>query len=222
MNTKFFIDKKFIVKYNKRKNDYFLEMKNSKKYITYEEFLELCDEDTLAEWVDGEIEYYSPASSKHQDLVWFLSSLIGMYAQMKNIGVIKIGPFQMRLKKIKRGREPDILFVSTKNSARLNTTYLDGPADLVIEIISEESRMRDKKIKFEEYEEGGVKEFWLIDPYDKIVNFYALQKGKYKKIKPKEDIYYSKTIKGFWLNVNWLFQEPLPSIIDILREYGII
>jgi hypothetical protein len=33
--------------------------------MSYEEFLALCDEDTLAEWVDGEVAMYSPTSRRH-------------------------------------------------------------------------------------------------------------------------------------------------------------
>src|SRR3954467_4194497 len=34
--------------------------------ITFEEFLDWCDEDTLAEWVDGEVVLISPAAAAHQ------------------------------------------------------------------------------------------------------------------------------------------------------------
>ncbi len=40
--------------------------------MTFEEFLEWCDEDTWAEWVDGEVQVVSPASDKHQDIADFL------------------------------------------------------------------------------------------------------------------------------------------------------
>jgi Uma2 family endonuclease len=193
-----------------------MQEKNNK--MSYEEFLAWCDEDTLAEWVDGEVIKYSPASFRHQKIVNFLSRLLGMYIEMNNLGEILIAPFQMKLER--SGREPDILFVKKERLNILNTTYIDGPADLVIEIIAEESRMRDKKIKFEEYEEAGIKEYWLIDPYDKVANFYVLKRNKYQKIEPKQDIYYSEVIKGFWLNINWLFEEPLPKVVDILREFG--
>jgi len=43
----------------------------------------------------------------------------------------------------------------------LKHTYPDGPADLAIEIVSEESRLRDRGEKFAEYEVGGVKEYWI-------------------------------------------------------------
>jgi Uma2 family endonuclease len=181
-----------------------------------------CNEDTLAEWVDGEIEYYSPASMKHQDIVNWLCSLLRIYVESHKLGKVISGPFQMRLRKVKRGREPDILFILNENLSKLNATYLDGPADLVVEVISEESRMRDKRIKFDEYQEAGIKEYWLIDPYEKIINFYVLKKDRYQKIEPKQGIYYSEVIKNFWLNTNWLFKDPLPKVLDVLRELSIV
>jgi Uma2 family endonuclease len=199
-----------------------MQEKIKNKKLTYEEFLKLCDEDTLAEWVDGEVIYYSPASMKHQDIVLWLAKIISEYVLSKNMGKVLIAPFQMYLKDINRGREPDILFISNQNLARLNTNYMEGPADLVIEVISEESRMRDKKIKFKEYEKAGIKEYWLIDPYNKVANFYLLKENKYQKIEPKQNIYHSEVIKNFWLNINWLFEDPLPKVIDVLRELSII
>jgi ABC-type thiamine transport system ATPase subunit len=43
--------------------------------MTYEEFLAWADEDTLAEWVDGEVVMYSPASKRHQSIADFLTSV---------------------------------------------------------------------------------------------------------------------------------------------------
>jgi len=43
--------------------------------MTYEEFLAWADEDTHAEWIDGEVIFLSPASNRHQDLAEFLISL---------------------------------------------------------------------------------------------------------------------------------------------------
>ncbi len=50
--------------------------------MTYEEFLEWCDEDTLAEWVDGEVVMTSPASNKHQDIADFLVSVLRPFVEM--------------------------------------------------------------------------------------------------------------------------------------------
>ena len=130
--------------------------------LTYEEFLAWADEDTLAEWVDGDVIMVSPASDRHQDLVRFLTALLSIYVKAKDLGVIRPAPFQMKLA---NGREPDVLFIASEHVDRLQETYLDGPADLVIEILLPESAARDRGEKFYEYEAEGVPEYWLIDPH---------------------------------------------------------
>ncbi len=52
-------------------------------------------------------------------------------------------------------RLPDIIFVAKENLSRVKENHLDGPADLVVEIISTESRSHDRGEKFYEYEQGG-------------------------------------------------------------------
>ena len=72
------------------------------------------------------------------------------------------------------GREPDILFIAREHLDRFRDTYLDGPADLVVEIISRDSRARDRGDKFYEYEQGGVREYWLLDYLRRQAEFYQL------------------------------------------------
>lgn len=49
--------------------------------MTYEEFLAWCDEDTWAEWVDGDVIVFSPAPRQHQEVVDFLLSVLGLYGR---------------------------------------------------------------------------------------------------------------------------------------------
>jgi Uma2 family endonuclease len=142
--------------------------------LTYEEFLEQLDEDTLAEWVDGEVVYLSPASLEHQDIAGFLNALLRAYVQKHQLGRVIAAPFQMRLLRSERGREPDLLFVANENLHRLHDTYLEGGADLVVEITSAESLLRDRGEKFAEYELEGIREYWVIDPEGKRVDFFVL------------------------------------------------
>jgi Uma2 family endonuclease len=120
--------------------------------LSYEDFLAWADEDTLAEWVNGEIIMTSPASRIHQELAGFLDKILGVFAEQKNLGVVLCAPFQMKLE---HGREPDLLFVAAAHLDRLQEAYLDGPADLVVEIVSPESAGRDRGEKFIEYEAVG-------------------------------------------------------------------
>ena len=189
---------------------------------TYEEFLNWADEDTLAEWVNGEIVMTSPASRIHQTIDFFLAKIIGLYAEERTLGQVFVPPFQMKL--AGSGREPDLLFIATENLNRLRKTYLDGPADLVVEIISPESVGRDRGEKFYEYEAGGVREYWLLDPLTQRAEFYVLDEQNRYQLTPPDDegIFHSTVLAGFWLRVSWLWQKSLPKTLDVLRELGVI
>ncbi|MDW8104696.1 MAG: Uma2 family endonuclease, partial [Armatimonadota bacterium] len=130
--------------------------------------------------------------------------------------------FQMRL--ANSSRSPDILFVSHANLQRLKETYLDGAADLVVEVISPESRARDRGEKFYEYEEAGVREYWLIDPERKQAEFYQLgADGVYRTVlSGSSGEYRSAVLEGLWLRVEWLWQKPKPTIVEVLREWGML
>jgi Uma2 family endonuclease len=188
--------------------------------MTYEEFLAWADEDTLAEWVDGEVVMYTPASDRHQDLARFLTSVLGVYVETHSLGVIRPAPFQMKLE---HGREPDLLFVAQEHLKRLKETHLDGPADLVVEVVSPESVGRDRGEKFYEYAQGGVPEYWLIDPQTKQAEFYQLEEGRYRvAFSGDEGRYQALVLPDFWLRVEWLWQDPLPAVLDVVRELGLI
>ncbi len=188
--------------------------------MTYDEFLEWCDEDTLAEWVDGEVVMTSPASNRHQDISGFLESVLRSFVETRQMGIVRSAPFQMKLQ---HGREPDLLFVAQEHLGRLKETYLDGPADLAVEIISPESVARDRGDKFYEYAQGGVPEYWLIDPQVRWAEFYRLEGPHYRPaFSGDEGVYHSEALPGFWLRVEWLWQEPLPKTLDVVRELGLL
>jgi Uma2 family endonuclease len=126
--------------------------------------------------------------------------------------------------KLEHGREPDLLFVANEHLDRLQETYLDGPADLVVEIVSPESAGRDRGEKFYEYERGGILEYWLLDPQVRRAEFYQLNtEGQYQQMSPDaEDRYHSAVLSGFWLRVEWLWQEPLPHPLRVLGEIAAV
>lgn len=188
--------------------------------MSWEDFHDWADEDTGAEWVDGEVIMPSPVGLKHQDIANFLVGMMAGYARLHDLGRVANAPFMMKLERA--AREPDVLFVARDHLDRLKPTYLDGPADLVVEIISPESRGRDRGDKFYEYEAARIPEYWLLDPDTLRAEFYQLDaEGRYQ-LGPLdgEGRYHSRALPGFWLRVAWLWQDPLPGIERCLLEVG--
>jgi Uma2 family endonuclease len=192
--------------------------------MTYEEFLDWADEDTFAEWVDGEVVELSPAKDWHQGIVGFLSAILRHFCESYDLGIILVAPFQMKTGPRLPGREPDVIFIAREHLNRLKENYLDGPADLVVEVVSPDSRRRDREEKLREYEEGGVREYWLIDKPRKQAEFYQPgDDGRYKLAAVDDDgVYRSAVLNGLWIEVEWLWQEPLPKLLDVIKLWNII
>ena len=190
--------------------------------ISYEDFLTSYD-GTRAEWVDGEVVLLSPASRQHQLVSDFLTALLKVFAETRSSGIVMSAPFQMKTGDQLPGREPDILFIADEHRDRIRNTYVAGPADLVVEIISPDSLVRDRGEKFSEYERGGVREYWLLDPIRKVADFYHLDGGVYRPARVGDDgRYESAVLPGFWLRIDWLWQEPTPPLLSIFKELGLV
>jgi len=186
--------------------------------MTYEEFLAWADEDTWAEWVDGEVVMMSPVNARHQDIADFLISIVRSFVEQRGLGIVLSAPFQVKL--AQSGRAPDLLFVAKGHLGRLKGTYLDGPADLVVEIVSPESVAHDRGDKFQEYEAAAIPEYWLIDPVREWAEFYRLDaRGRYVlAFGGEEGVFHSQVIPGFWLRVEWLWQDPLPPSVRTVAQ----
>jgi Uma2 family endonuclease len=192
--------------------------------LSYQEFLAWADEDTHAEWVDGRVQFMSPVSREHSLLAGFLSQLIRFFVESHQLGEVHSEPFQMKTGPDLPGRSPDLLFVAREHLPRLRENYLDGPADLVVEVISPESRGRDRGEKFYEYEAGGVGEYWLIDPLRRRAEFYELGPDRLYRLRElqADGRFESGVLPGFWLRVTWLWEQPHPILSHVLNEWGVV
>ncbi len=147
---------------------------------------------------------------------------LSLYVEDKDLGEILYSPFAMKLEGQRCGREPDILFVSKERGHLFKKTYLDGAADLAIEIISPESVGRDRGEKFVEYEAAGIREYWLFDPERKQTEFYRLSDdGFYQLIPTPDGVFRSVVLPGFFLRLEWFWQEKL-SALEALKELDLI
>jgi Uma2 family endonuclease len=88
-----------------------------------------------------------------------------------------------------------------------------GPADICVEIISPESIERDYHTKKEEYEKGGVREYWIIDWIEQECTFYRLdENGVYIMVELNEgETFTSEILPNLSIHVPTLWQAKLPG-----------
>ncbi len=189
--------------------------------MSYEEFLAWADEDVHAEWVAGEVIMHMPPKEWHQNVLTFLAALLRAYVEIFGLGRVLVAPFEMKLSPDGPAREPDLLFVARENLHRLVPERLNGPADLVVEVVSDESVARDRAEKFYEYQEAGVREYWVIDPRPgkERADFWVLgEGGRYEPVPPAGGVYRSTVIPGFWVRTAWLSGEAPPDPVTAFAE----
>jgi Uma2 family endonuclease len=190
--------------------------------MSYEEFLDRYH-GRHAEWIEGEVIEMSPTSWENQQLADFLTAILTHFVEAHDDrGVILSSRFQMKTKARLAGREPDVLFLAEEHRGRLHENFLDGPADLAVEIVSPDSVTRDRVEKHREYEEGGVREYWLIDPGARQAEFFGLgTAGRYRLLPVEGDgSFRSVVLPGLWLRTDWLWRRP--PLMDVLKAWGLV
>ncbi|MBI3736751.1 Uma2 family endonuclease, partial [Candidatus Sumerlaeota bacterium] len=71
---------------------------------------------------------------------------------------------------------------------------------------------------------GRVREYWLIDPQRKRAEFHRFGKdGTYIPMPIDSDgKFHSEILQGFWMKVDWLWHDPMPTDFYVLKQWGLI
>lgn len=155
--------------------------KQEQKY-SYADYL-TWNEDERWEILES-VQYMQAAPSRiHQEISGELYRQFANYLQGKSCRVYH-APFCVRLdvekndSDIKNVVEPDITIVC--DSSKLDEKGCLGSPDMIVEIISPSTGKKDKVTKFNKYEISGVKEYWVLEPEQKLVSVFLLQSnGRY-------------------------------------------
>jgi Uma2 family endonuclease len=182
--------------------------------MTYEEFLEWVPDGKQAEWVDGEVILLT-VNERHDAFTLLLIGLLSTYVRVFDLGRVFHAPFQMRLRFRPSGREPDIFFLRKEHLDRVARLWIEGPADLVIEFLSDQTARTDLIVKLREYALAGVYEYLIVetrDGRDGIILYRLNADGNYVAVEPDNaGRLHCDTVPGFWLDPGWFQQDPLPT-----------
>lgn len=146
-----------------------------KTKMTAAEFMALPESDERIELIHGEIVASSSAKDPHQRASVKTIQLFGrldLGGELQAEIDLHIGNSVLR---------PDLFWVSEQNSNCHvgEDGYWHGVPDLVIEIVSPSTELRDRGVKFELYEAAGLREYWLLDPIANFIEVYVHENGKF-------------------------------------------
>lgn len=157
------------------------------KTYSYADYL-LWQFQERVELIKGFILKMSPAPSVvHQRISNNVSYELNNYFKRKSCDVF-VAPFDVRLsipsdQKDSTVVQPDLCIIC--DESKLDDRGCNGTPDLIVEIISPNNSKHDVHTKFNLYQEAGVKEYWIIEPNDKIILVYTLVNGEFIGLKPQ-------------------------------------
>lgn len=174
--------------------------------------------DEMAELIRGKVYKMSPApGSLHQRISTELLRQIANFLKGKKCNVFS-APFDVRLpdtaaekanQKITTVVQPDLCVIC--DPEKIDERGCLGAPDLIIEILSKHTAVKDLRDKFEVYEEAGVKEYWVVHPQEQTVLVYILNaNGKYEGVlKPyvRTDTIIPVTLPGCVVELSEIFPE---------------
>ncbi len=190
------------------------ELAYNQKEYTYEDILKLEEKDDKEnpnnkkryELIDGQIYEMSSPSLQHQRILLKLAAKFDKYFKNKRCEpIIDFNLNMSNKKEITNMYIPDLQVVCNQNM--FSEKMINGVPSLVVEILSPSSKMHDKFIKYNKYQECGVKEYWIIDSESKKAYVYELKDGKY--VEPVIYDYANKNIQSV------LFKELIVSLKEL-------
>lgn len=131
------------------------------------------------ELIDGVPNNMTPApSTSHQRIAGELLFALRTYFGNNSASVF-IAPFDVQLDENDEYTvvQPDISVFCNKQ--KLHSDRAIGAADLIVEILSPSTALKDRREKFTLYEQTKVKEYWIVDPLNHTIEVYDLSDGRY-------------------------------------------
>lgn len=147
--------------------------------LTYSEYARLPETGKRYELYDGRLMVVPAPSSKHQIVLGNLFERLHRHARVHRLGRVFAFPIDLILGP-DNVCQPDLLFISHEHSHLISDRGVEGPPDLVVEILSGATEARDRREKFQLYFLFGVLEYWIIDPEGRTLEMYRRAPDRYE------------------------------------------
>lgn len=173
--------------------------------LTYQDYLN-TPEDDRCELIDGELIMAPGPNMSHQGNQTKLGWRMARFVEERDFGIVFFSDTDVVLSDTDVV-QPDLLFISKERQHIITEDNIQGAPDLVVEILSPSTALRDWRVKRELYALHGVKEYWLIDPTNKIVWLLLLKDGslEIEQTYGEGDTLTSVVMEGFSVSVSDIF-----------------
>jgi Uma2 family endonuclease len=183
-----------------------IEQLDLTKAYTFKDYLSWKFNERV-ELFKGYIAKMSPApTSKHQAISSNLHGSLWYFLNKKPCKVFA-APFDVYLPSIKGDGQtvvqPDLCIIC--DTSKIKKQGCVGSPDLVIEILSLGNSRKEVSTKFQIYEQAGVKEYWVVFPYEQVIQQYVLQDGKFQTMPLAEITIKSVVLEGFEADIDTIF-----------------
>jgi Uma2 family endonuclease len=149
--------------------------------VNFDDWLQTPDDGRRYEILGGEFFVSPPPNLLHQRISKNLFLKLSQHLEATAAGEAFYAPVGVKLSE-ENVVEPDLVVVLEENRHRIGTQAIEGPPDLVVEILSPGTAGRDLGPKRALFERGGVPEYWIVDPEAATVEVLGLAGGAYRRI----------------------------------------
>jgi Uma2 family endonuclease len=151
----------------------------AKKLVTWEEFIELPDDD-LRELVDGVLLEQPVPSQAHERITALLIYYLQTWVLPRQAGCVLASHYKVKVTDA-RGVMPDIQYLANETWKIAGEKGLtEGRPELVVEVVSPSNRRHDRVRKLDWYAAIGVPEYWLVDPEERTIERLLLTGDQYR------------------------------------------
>ena len=149
-----------------------------KKAYTYKDY-ERLPEGAPYQLIGGELVMTPSPVPYHQILIGRIFLKLSKYVEENSLGIVIFAPLDVYFSNTDT-YQPDIIFISKERLNIIGEKKIEGPPDLVIEILSPATAYYDLRTKKDVYEQSGVREYWIADPIQKTIEVFVNKKGRFE------------------------------------------
>jgi len=174
---------------------------------TYADYQQLPDDGRRYEIIDGVLYMTNAPNIDHQFTVMEAARQMSNFVIERQLGYVLTAPFEVHLSERTRPVLPDVIFIQKDRWPGAGAAFFEGAPDLIVEVLSPSTSRTDRIVKFEAYEQAGVREYWIANPKTRSVEVFVLSGGEYALLNEfvsGEEIE-SSVLLGLKVPVNLLF-----------------